>query len=191
MKIDKNTLFVILLLASVLLLASCSGGKSKKSVSAEKPAATAQKKSIGQFLSALPCKLQGKKGVFAVFPDNPVAGQVCFSLSPLQGNKGDIPKFDIRNNGMHIIIHDTAGAATAAMKIVKLQNRGDQPCIEKSCVSEVAVSEETYNAPGEQGWSYIVLTPAESVDITSGAGGYYGAAVRTGAADIVYIPVFN
>lgn len=206
MKKTNIILTAIFILAAAALLPSCS--KQKKPASAENPPATAEKgapagaeaaapavavkkRTPAELLAAIPCKLNGKKGLFAVFPDNPAAGQICFSLAPPAGNGASVTTFDIQGGSMHIINHDTNNAPAAALKIVKLENRGGKPCVEKSCVSEIAASNENYTDPAETGWRYTILTPSESPNLSSGAGAYFGVAAKSGPADMVYAPVFE
>lgn len=138
-------------------------------------------------LAALPCKMEGKKGAFAVFPDNPAAGQICFSHYPARGNEPDIPKFDIQGGGMHIIFHYSAGSEPGEMKLMRWANRDGKPCLEAACGEEILVKREIYSAPGESGWTYIIITPEKPVDFASVTGGYYGLVM--GAEK--YIPLFQ
>ncbi|MEW6202576.1 MAG: hypothetical protein AB1546_11400 [bacterium] len=212
----RQQILVPIFLVSVLFLPSCSGNKTKKGAEPPKPAPAAEKKNHGgegtanpasgtksgagaattipvkkrapaELLAAIPCKLAGKSGVFAVFPDNQAAGQVCFGLYPARGNEVDIPKFDIRGGGIHIISHYTAGGEPGAMKLMKWEERGGKPCLEAACGNEIPVKRETFSAPGESGWTYIIITPEKTVDFGSVTGGYIGLVM---GAD-KYIPLFH
>jgi hypothetical protein len=146
-----------------------------------------KKRIPAELLAAVPCKLESMAGVFAVFPDNPAAGQTCFGIYPVRKNTSDIPKFDIQGGGMHIIFHYTAGNEPGATKLMKWEERGGKPCLEASCGKEIAVRRETYSAPGESGWAYIIITPEKPLDFASVSGGYYGLVM---GAD-KYIPLFQ
>jgi hypothetical protein len=203
-----------MLFAAMVSLQSCSGNKAKKGAETRNPApaveeqkrgggqtanpasspvsepaaaVTAKKRTPAELLAAIPCKLENKKGIFAVFPDNPAAGQGCFGLYPAGGNNPDIPKFDIQGGGMHIMIHDTARGESGGMKLMRWEERNGKPCLETACGKEIPFKLESYSAPGESGWSYVILTPEKSVDFVSTAGGYIGLVI---GAD-KYIPLFR
>ncbi|MEW6201741.1 MAG: hypothetical protein AB1546_07190 [bacterium] len=205
----KQRFIVVMILVAVLCFPSCSGKKTKKDVEPRKPApAGAEQKTSNagtkkttsvptsipvkhrtpaELLMALPCKLEGKKGIFAVFPDNPAAGQVCFSLYPARGNEPDIPKFDIQGGGMHIIFHDTTGSEPGDIKLMRWQERDGKPCLDAACGKEVTIKREIHNAPGEAGWTYIIVTPETPIDFASVSGEYYGIFI---GAD-KYLPLFQ
>lgn len=148
---------------------------------------TVKNRTPAALLSALPCKMEGKKGIFAVFPDNPAAGQACFSLYPARGNEPEIPKFDIQGGGMHIIFHDTAGNEPGGIKLMRWEELDARPCLEPACGKEIPVKREIYSARGESGWTYIIVTPEKPIDFASIPGGYYGLIM---GAD-KYIPLFQ
>lgn len=198
-----------MLLVAALCLPSCSGDKTKRGGEQRKPApATGEQKRGGavatnptsasapisvkkrtpaELLAALPCKMEGKKGVFAVFPDNTVAGQVCFGLYPARGSDQEIPKFDIQGGGMHIIFHDTSGNEPGGIKLMRWEERDGRPCLEAACGKEIPVKREIYSAPGDSGWTYIIVTPEKLLDFASIPVGYYGLIV---GAD-KYLPLFK
>jgi hypothetical protein len=208
----KRKLFIAAtLLVAALCIQSCSGNKTKKVREEEqrKPAPAAGKQWRGgvgtaanqasapahipvkqrtpaALLAALPCKMNGKKGVFAVFPDNTAAGQICFGLYFQQGNALNIRKFDIQSGGMHIIFHDVAGIKPGAMKLMKWEDRAGQPCLEAACGKEIPVKRETYSAPGDSGWTYVIVTPEKPIDFASVRGAYYCLVI---GAD-KYLPLF-
>ena len=207
----------ILLPAMVLCFPGCRGGKVEKKTARDNPAAVtedrrpgaaakavppgsvapdahpasashaANRKTPEKLIESLPCRLDGKRGVFAVFPDNPVSGQVCFSLYPARGKAADIPTFDIRAGGMYIIFHDTAGITTGPVTLMNWENRGGRPCLDAACGKKIAVKRETYNAPGNAGWTYTIISPVEAVGMSSVNAGYYGVVMNGGAQ---YLPLF-
>lgn len=187
----RHLLLLVFLFVSVLFLQSCSGDKTKNSEqavsssareqqrtgipenAAAAPAATRQRPPA-ELLAAIPCKLAGKPGVFAAFPDNLAAGQGCFSLYPAQGTEPNIPKFDIQNGGIYVILHNISGSDTGDIKLIKWEERGGSPCLEAECGAEIPARSELYSSPNEAGWNYVIVEPTIPVDLASETGGYYG-----------------
>lgn len=210
---NKQFVIVGMLVFAMLSLQSCSGNRTKKRVEPPKspPAAEEQvpvgketanpehpevrtgavaipvkKRPPAQLVAALPCKLEGKEGVFAAFPDNPVAGQVCFGLNPAQGNEAVIPKFDIQGGGVQIIFHFSGGNEPGGIRLMRWEKRDGKPCLEAACGKEIPVKSENYSAPGESGWAYKIITPEKPLDFASAMGGYVGLVIGANK----YIPLF-
>ena len=203
----KHTAIVLsVILAVALCLPSCSGEKTKKSGAGGAttgPAATAggsagrtagaaaKKFNPAEFLASIPCKLDSKSGAFAIFPSNPVAGQVCFSLTPRSIQPGqDIPSFDIKSDELTVILHQTGPLDPASVRLLRLEARDGKPCLESGCRSEVPSARKTYNAPGNSGWTYLFIIPDNTVPLSSGDG-YYGIVTKNAGEEVLYIPLFR
>lgn len=202
---NKKRILVAMCVIVSMCVASCSGGKTKgHDAKQDKPAQSvveqqggggtdapaensAVRRTPAQLLAAIPCKMQNKKGVFAVFPDNSVAGQICFKLNPANGTEQSIPTFNIQSGGMYIVFHDNSGITPGEASLMKWAVRNGSSCLETDCGKAIASRSETYAAPDEPGWNYLIITPEKSVDFSSSSEGDIGLVV--GAEK--YLPLFQ
>jgi hypothetical protein len=146
-----------------------------------------KKRTPAELIAALPCKLQGVTGVFIVFPDNPAAGQACFSVYPAPGNGLEITQFDIQGGGMHVVFHYTEGGEPGSVKLMRWDERDGNPCLEAACGTEIPVKRETYSDPGESSWSYTIITPEKPLNFVNLSEEYIGLVM--GAEK--YTPLFH
>lgn len=183
----KGLLIAGLLIAAALCLPSCNGKPKKTDIQASPPATTEKStvpvkaprnRTSAELIANLPCKIDTKKGAFAVFPDNPVAGQNCFGLYTPGKPDQKIQVFDIMTDGMYIIFHDAAGAAPQSIKLMQWENRDGRPCMEKACGKQVPTRTESRNAPGNDGWTYTIATPLNPADLISGGKNFYGIVIN-------------
>lgn len=189
MKALRLILIVLLAAVAATLVSSCR--KQEKSPGANKAAAAAPaRKTLEQALAGVPCKLENKAGIFAAFPNNPSAGQKCFSLTPESGGKGaDIPPFDIKDNTALIIVHESHAVKPETIRLMNWGMRGGAPCTEKDCGEPVPVKSESYADEKKPGWIYIVLTPEKPLGLTGGS--VYGVAVQQPDKLEKYLPLFE
>ena len=195
MKILKPVMFIIAMCAVALVAPSCKKQEKppaeKKNTAAQKAPAP-KKKTLEQALAGIPCKLDKKIGVFAVFPKNPVAGQWCFTLTP---DTGDQSKpgvtFDIQTNDMIVVVHESRKIDPESVTLVKWEQRDGKICTEKECGSAVAARSVLYEDDKDPGWFYLIITPNKQPDLTTGAGGYYGITSSASGKDTVLLPAFN
>lgn len=195
MKILKSLTFIIAISAAALVAPSCR--KQEKAPAEKKPAAAKKapapkKKTLEQALAGIPCNLDKKIGVFAVFPKNPTPGQWCFTLTPETGDPSNPgATFDIQTNDMIVVVHETQKIDPKSVTLVKWEQRNGKICTEKECGSAVAAESVLYKDNKDPGWFFLVVTPNKPLDLTTGAGGYYGVTSSASGKDTVLLPAFN
>lgn len=145
-----------------------------------------------KLLAALPCKFDNKEGVFAAFPDNPIAGQQCFGLfmaSP--ETKNGVGQFDIQGGGLAFVFHGPTKVAPGAVKIVNWRLRGGTPCFDADCGTELAAKVEILKDSKNPGWTFTVVTPKDTINLAADYGGFFGLVDKGGGPEARYLPVFK
>lgn len=183
----NRRILLALCVATSMWAASCSGGKTdkgtgdapvKEQAAAQQEAATnagaVKTRTPEALLAELPCKMQGKRGAYAVFPDNDVAGQICFKLGAISETEAKIPSFDIHGGNIYVIFHYEGGDEPGEITLARWEDRDGAPCVEDACGTAIATKSEKYSPADEAGWTYVIATPETPLDLAAGDGSHIG-----------------
>ena len=196
----KRLIVLCMILCVALSAAACKKQPAKPEAdkaaapAKEKPAEPQKELTLDEILAEIPCKLNEKRGPYAVFKDNPAAGQNCFSLTVAKEGE-TAPVFDIKTNEFMVVVRDETwmveDLADDDVAFMKYESHDGVPCLAGSCGKTLPYKAKVYSDPADPNLSYLIVTPEEPLPLEPSGDVFYGFAMggMTGRQDMT--PVFK